>query len=58
MGRFTEVAGPMLAGLDIFKQGTKTILNWIKEKGMLVHEHTYTHSYPYDWRSKQPVILR
>jgi isoleucyl-tRNA synthetase len=24
----------------------------------LVHTYPYTHSYPYDWRLKQPIIIR
>ncbi len=24
----------------------------------IVHRHQHVHSYPYDWRSKQPVIIR
>ena len=32
----------------------------IKEilKEHILHEHTYVHSYPYDWRTKKPVIIR
>ena len=24
----------------------------------ILHEHTCVHSYPYDWRTKKPVIIR
>ncbi len=24
----------------------------------ILHEHAYIHSYPYDWRTKKPVIIR
>ena len=24
----------------------------------ILHEHEYVHSYPYDWRTKKPVIIR
>ena len=24
----------------------------------IMHVHTYVHSYPYDWRTKKPVIIR
>lgn len=27
-------------------------------KNDVLHKHSYVHSYPYDWRSKQPVIYR
>ncbi|KZZ87615.1 isoleucyl-tRNA synthetase [Ascosphaera apis ARSEF 7405] len=26
--------------------------------GNLIARHTYEHKYPYDWRSKQPIIIR
>lgn len=30
----------------------------LKECGALVKEEQCVHSYPYDWRTKQPVIIR
>jgi len=30
----------------------------LRESGHLFHSHTYTHSYPHDWRGKTPVIFR
>ncbi|RKP27445.1 tRNA synthetases class I-domain-containing protein [Syncephalis pseudoplumigaleata] len=56
-GRFTEKAGPF-AGLSVLKEGTGAVIAWLREHGLLLDEHAYTHNYPYDWRSKQPVILR
>ncbi|RKP09434.1 isoleucyl-tRNA synthetase [Thamnocephalis sphaerospora] len=53
-----NAAGAEFNGLPILSKGTAAVIDWIKAKGMLVHEEQYTHSYPYDWRSKQPVILR
>ncbi|AET38258.1 isoleucine--tRNA ligase ISM1 Ecym_2538 [Eremothecium cymbalariae DBVPG len=37
---------------------TTTILLLLKRNGMLLYSHEYKHSYPYDWRSKKPVIIR
>lgn len=37
---------------------TKAILNRLQDLNMAYHFHKYTHSYPYDWRSKKPVIIR
>lgn len=37
---------------------TETILKLLTEKQILYQSHKYTHSYPYDWRSKRPVIIR
>ncbi|GAV50121.1 hypothetical protein ZYGR_0S02550 [Zygosaccharomyces rouxii] len=36
----------------------KVILDMLQKMGMLCSSHDYTHSYPYDWRSKKPVIIR
>lgn len=37
---------------------TTIILNLLSEKQALHMSHKYTHSYPYDWRAKKPVIIR
>ncbi|CAI4036833.1 hypothetical protein SMKI_16G1310 [Saccharomyces mikatae IFO 1815] len=36
----------------------KLILQKLSELNLLYKSHEYTHSYPYDWRSKKPVIIR
>nr|XP_031845891.1 isoleucine--tRNA ligase, mitochondrial [Nomia melanderi]XP_031845892.1 isoleucine--tRNA ligase, mitochondrial [Nomia melanderi] len=55
-GRFTEVAGPEFHGLSVLTEGTEKVLHCL-EKDVL-HVEMYTHSYPYDWRTKEPVIIR
>ncbi|CAI4054565.1 hypothetical protein SUVZ_16G2420 [Saccharomyces uvarum] len=42
--------------LDV--ETTKAILQKLKDLNLLHKSHDYTHSYPYDWRSKKPVIIR
>ncbi|CCE65489.1 hypothetical protein TPHA_0L01340 [Tetrapisispora phaffii CBS 4417] len=37
---------------------TSTIISYLDKLGMLYSHHDYIHSYPYDWRSKKPVIIR
>ncbi|QLQ81895.1 hypothetical protein HG537_0G01490 [Torulaspora globosa] len=37
---------------------TSAILECLKSHNMLHAAHEYIHSYPYDWRSKKPVIIR
>lgn len=37
---------------------TSAILGCMKSHDMLYSHHEYSHSYPYDWRSKKPVIIR
>jgi isoleucyl-tRNA synthetase len=36
----------------------EAVLELLREKGALIHSARFQHSYPHDWRSKQPVIFR
>ncbi|KAF9349085.1 hypothetical protein BGX34_002061 [Mortierella sp. NVP85] len=58
VGYFTADAGPELQGLDVQTEGTAKVLDMLSAKGSLIQEHVYVHKYPYDWRTKKPVILR
>lgn len=57
-GKFTEAAGPALHNLSVMSEGTDKVISMLKECGALVKEEQCVHSYPYDWRTKQPVIIR
>lgn len=56
-GKFTADAGPF-EGLDVLDGGNDAVITALKEVGALLKEEAYAHKYPYDWRTKQPVILR
>ena len=57
-GRFTEEAGlPNVTGKYVFDANID-IINILRDRGMLVSEEKYHHSYPYCWRSKTPIIFR
>lgn len=57
-GRFTDEAGlPELTGKYVF-DANADIVALLGEKGMLISEAVYRHSYPYCWRSKTPIIFR
>jgi isoleucyl-tRNA synthetase len=57
-GRYTEAAGiPGLIGKYVF-DANADIIRILHEKGMLLGEQRYQHSYPYCWRSKTPIIFR
>ncbi|KAF9284139.1 hypothetical protein BGZ68_004889 [Mortierella alpina] len=58
VGDFTAEAGPELAGLHVQTDGTSKVLELLVAKGTLIQEQAYVHKYPYDWRTKKPVILR
>ncbi|KAJ2783822.1 isoleucine-tRNA ligase [Coemansia javaensis] len=57
-GRFTGDAGPDLAGKEVLGAGTAAVIGKLEAAGLLFHRHAFTHSYPYDWRTKKPVIQR
>lgn len=61
-GRFTDKALPpdptRLTGKSVLSEGNIAVLDYVQERGHLLHKHRYTHKYPYDWRSKQPIIVR
>ena len=56
-GILTEEAGPF-AGLNVLKDANPAIIAAMQEAGCLIKEEPYQHKYPYDWRTKKPVIFR
>jgi isoleucyl-tRNA synthetase len=57
-GLYTDEAGlPALTGKYVF-DANADIVQMLREKGMLLSEQVYQHSYPYCWRSKTPIIFR
>ncbi|PYK14372.1 MAG: isoleucine--tRNA ligase, partial [Verrucomicrobia bacterium] len=57
-GRFTDEASlPNLTGKYVFDANTD-IINLLRERGMLLGQQNFHHSYPYCWRSKTPIIFR
>ncbi|KAK1752550.1 hypothetical protein QBC47DRAFT_453996 [Echria macrotheca] len=59
-GLFTEEAFPddpgRLTGLSVLHEGGPAVLGLLGDDVLDVHE--YRHKYPYDWRTKQPIIIR
>ena len=57
-GRFTEEVGvPVWSGKYVF-DANKEVIAHLREKGALLAEEVYRHSYPHCWRSKTPVVFR
>ncbi|MCU0570161.1 MAG: isoleucine--tRNA ligase, partial [Oculatellaceae cyanobacterium Prado106] len=56
-GNFTAEAGPF-AGLNVLKDANEAIIQALTEQRSLLKEESYAHRYPYDWRTKKPVIYR
>lgn len=57
-GDFTSAAPSFLKGMNIFSGASETILEYLKCTGNFLVSDYYTHRYPYDWRTKRPVIQR
>ena len=61
-GCFTDNALPdkpeALMGKPVLTEGNMSVLELLDTQGHVIAQHAYTHRYPYDWRSKQPIILR
>lgn len=57
-GIFTADAGAKYAGKEIFSEGTAAVIDDLVSRGTLLLEEEHRHRYPYDWRAKQPVIIR
>jgi len=56
-GNFTLEAGPF-AGLNVLKDANDAVIKALGDTKSLLKEESYAHRYPYDWRTKKPVIYR
>ncbi|KAG9087640.1 isoleucine-tRNA ligase [Ceratobasidium sp. 370] len=60
-GKFTDAVGEhwtRLIGKEVLGDGNIEVIRVLKEQGVLVKKETLRHRYPYDWRTKKPVVLR
>jgi len=58
-GNFTEEVGlESLVGANVLEDANQRVTEVLKERGLLLAMKPYPHKYPYDWRSKKPVITR
>ncbi|XP_017028496.1 isoleucine--tRNA ligase, mitochondrial [Drosophila kikkawai] len=55
-GVYTKEAPSFLSGQSVLDQGNPLVLQHIARD--VVHSAKLEHSYPIDWRTKQPVIIR
>ncbi|MEM9948977.1 MAG: isoleucine--tRNA ligase [Cyanobacteria bacterium P01_D01_bin.36] len=56
-GNFTAEAGSF-EGLNVLKTANDAIIEALTEEKVLLKHEPYGHKYPYDWRTKKPVIYR
>nr|WP_218083070.1 isoleucine--tRNA ligase [Anthocerotibacter panamensis] len=50
--------GEPLTGKNVLGEGNKAVIQALSAVGALLKEEDYAHKYPYDWRTKKPVIVR
>ncbi|MDQ5837918.1 MAG: isoleucine--tRNA ligase, partial [Acidobacteriota bacterium] len=55
-GRFTEEV-EHFAGQNVF-EANPNIVEFLRERGLLLFDEPYPHRYPHCWRCKNPVIFR
>jgi isoleucyl-tRNA synthetase len=55
-GKFTDEV-EHFAGLNVFEANPK-IVDFMRERGVLLFSENYEHRYPHCWRCKNPVIFR
>lgn len=56
-GYMTEDTGEDFAGL-FYEDANGVSLKKLEEAGVLLKQMDYEHSYPFDWRTKKPIIFR
>ncbi|MBM3837809.1 MAG: isoleucine--tRNA ligase [Verrucomicrobia bacterium] len=54
----TELLGKAILEKNRKSEANEAVLHLLRERGALVHQEDYLHSYPHCWRSKTPVIFR
>ncbi|HLT09527.1 MAG TPA: isoleucine--tRNA ligase, partial [Micromonosporaceae bacterium] len=54
--RFTSIA-PRFEGLQVF-EANKPLLRELRERGHLVRQDNYVHSYPHCWRCDTPLVYK
>ncbi|XP_066451185.1 isoleucine--tRNA ligase, mitochondrial [Eleutherodactylus coqui] len=57
-GRFTADAGADLESKVVLEDGNEAVIQMLLGTKNLIKEESFVHSYPYDWRTKKPIIIR
>lgn len=55
-GKYTPDAGDELSGLAVLNEGSDFVRERLEKD--IIHQERYKHSYPYDWRTNKPVLIR
>ncbi|KAL9618227.1 MAG: hypothetical protein Q9160_007061 [Pyrenula sp. 1 TL-2023] len=49
---------PSLGGQPVLGRGNTSVIGILQQQGLILATQKYQHKYPYDWRTKKPVIVR
>ncbi|KAJ3799765.1 tRNA synthetases class I-domain-containing protein [Lentinula aff. detonsa] len=58
--KVTDVLGPTgktLVGMPVLEEGSRAVVELLKQAGKLLAVKRYTHKYPYDWKTDKPIIV-
>ncbi|KAK1328081.1 hypothetical protein QTO34_012504 [Cnephaeus nilssonii] len=53
-----QLQGPELQNKAVLDEGTDVVIKMLQASKNLLLEEKLVHSYPYDWRTKKPVVIR
>jgi len=56
-GTYDDTVPSWLRGMLVW-DANQRVTDELRESGHLFHSHSFTHSYPHDWRGRTPVIFR
>jgi isoleucyl-tRNA synthetase len=57
-GRYTEEAGPDLAGKKIFEEGNPAVIEQLTSAGRMLASSRIEHNYQHCWRCRNPIAFR
>eukprot|EP00026_Physarum_polycephalum_P001241 Phypoly_transcript_01242.p1 GENE.Phypoly_transcript_01242~~Phypoly_transcript_01242.p1 ORF type:complete len:959 (+),score=137.10 Phypoly_transcript_01242:295-3171(+) len=57
-GCFTVEAGDRFHKKNVLSDGNTAVLDVLRENNALLKDKPFKHKYPYDWRTKKPIIVR
>ncbi|XP_070567796.1 isoleucine--tRNA ligase, mitochondrial-like isoform X2 [Ptychodera flava] len=57
-GLYTEDVGSDLKFKNVLTEANDIVIALLRAAGNLAYVGDYEHSYPYDWRTKKPIIIR
>ncbi|XP_784868.3 isoleucine--tRNA ligase, mitochondrial [Strongylocentrotus purpuratus] len=57
-GFYTDDLREELRGKNVLLDANQTVIDMLASSKNLLHQEDYEHSYPYDWRTKKPIIIR